>query len=151
MNKTPDYIGTWLVDGDKEHINVFGDLKYELLKLVFGHGRFTFFIDERKPLYNLTEMVKGRIYDSLGEASFEGEIIKGIGKDVIKFVKKYNKNIVDEGLTVDEIPYFAEGNINTGFFGQYFMKKSPGNNVREWKGRFFMKKYNGLESELGIF
>jgi len=95
MDKMPDYIGRWLVDGDRGHIDALGGKdKYELVSLVFNHGHFTFFIDERKSINNLTERVKGRIYDALGEASFEGEIIRDIGKDTIKFVKRYNKNVL---------------------------------------------------------
>ena len=143
MDKMPDYVGRWLVDGDRGHIDALGGKdKYELVSLVFNHGHFTFFIDERKPINNLTERVKGRIYDALGEACFEGEIIRDIGKDTIKFVKRYNKNVVDKGLTVDEISYLGEGKLKTGFFGSYFMKIAPGNRF-EWKGRFIMKRYIG--------
>ena len=96
MDKMPDYIGRWLVDDDREHINALGGKnKYELVKLVFYHGHFTFFIDERKSINNLTERVKGRIYDALGEASFEGKLARGVGKDIITFVKKYNKDVVN--------------------------------------------------------
>lgn len=143
MNKMPDYIGRWFVDDDREHINALGGKdKYELVSLVFNHGHFTFFIDERKSINNLTERVKGRIYDALGEASFEGKLARGVGKDIITFVKKYNKDVVNEGLTVDKIPYLGEGKIETGFFGSYFMKIALGNRF-EWKGKFLMKRYAG--------
>ena len=51
MNKKPDYIGTWLVEGDKEHIARFGgDLNYEFAKLIFGAGFFRFFLTKENLL-----------------------------------------------------------------------------------------------------
>lgn len=144
MDKMPDYVGSWLVEGgDKEHIDALGGKdKYELISLVFNHGHFTFFIDERKHFNDLEEVISGKIYDALGESSFEGKLIRGATKDSIEFFKRYDKNVVDMGLTLDEIPYLGEGKFETGFFGNYFMKIAPGNRF-EWKGKFLMKRYIG--------
>ena len=126
MDRIPDYIGNWAVDGDPkfEHIPTLVSL---------GFGRFELFIDEKIKTNGITK-IKGIITDYYGEATFEGEL----EEKTIRFVKRYNKEIVESGKSVDEIPYEGQ-KIKEGFYkGTYNMKGGQKGNPNEWNGQFVL-------------
>ncbi len=147
MSRMPDYIGRWLLDEDRNHYDaIFKDSDYDSNKLLFDGGFFRLFITGRKKISNLEEGIYGIILDSIGLASFSGKVERGEEKDRIAFIKRYEKEAVDAGLSIGEIPYVGEGKLNICFSGHYIMKEEN----REWKAGFRMIKYEGIGSEMNL-
>lgn len=91
--KNADYTGTW--------------------ELTDTGGLFFMYIQERKR-EGSKEKIAGRIIDTIGNASFYGEI----DENCIKFTKKYDKEAISLGAYHDEILYKSENNkeiIRGGF------------------------------------
>lgn len=122
--KNPDFVGDW---------NPYGDL-------AGGPQKFFMYITECEKKGGV-ESIKGTIEDSLGNASFEGELTER----EIRFIKKYAPEAIRKGAAHDRVEYKGR-KIKGLYAGEYTVIKGTVPQgvfegvTQDWKCPFVMKE-----------